>query len=147
MQLVLDENRRVKAAFNEAELAEYGYDVKWFEERKPFKEEIILDVFAAAAEKYGMKFSIDDCKLFIDTCLNSVIFSFSEESNIVYLDNDFIQDEEVVHGIHRLFNELPDEKINMGIMDVNEKKKRLEELRSESGKEIIREQFLYSEGV
>lgn len=40
-----------------------------------------------------------------------------------------------------------DEKINMGIMDVNEKKKRLEELRSESGKEIIREQFLYSEGV
>ena len=53
MRLVLEENRRVKAALNEEELAKYGYDVKWFEERKPFKEEIILDAFAAATEKYG----------------------------------------------------------------------------------------------
>lgn len=146
MRLVLEENRRVKAALNVEELAKYGYDVKWFEERKPFKEEIILDAFAAATEKYGMDFLFEDCKLSIDTCLNSVILSFSAKSNIVYLDNDFIQDEEVVHGIHRLFSELPDEKINMGIMDVNEKKKRLEELRGDGGKDIIREEFLYSEG-
>jgi len=58
------------------------------------------------------------------------------------LDNDYIQDEAVVNGIHRMFQELPDEQIDMGIMDVEEKKRQLQELRSDKGKELIREYYL-----
>ncbi len=142
MHILLTEEKRVVAALNESELTKYGYDVQWFKDRKPFKEQVVLDIFAEATAKYKMKFDIDDCRLSIDTCLNTVIFSFSEKSNLIYLDNDYIQDEDVVNGIHRMFQELPDEQINMGIIDVEEKKRRLQELRSDAGKELIREYFL-----
>ena len=142
MHILLTEEKRVVAALNEFELAKYGYDVKWFKDRKPFKEQLLIDIFAEATAKYNMKFDIDDCRLSIDSCLNTVIFSFSEKSNLIHLDNDYIQDEAVVNGIHRMFRELPDEQIDMGIIDVEEKKRRLQELRSDEGKELIREYFL-----
>ena len=142
MYILLTEENRVVAALNEFELAKYGYDVKWFKDRKPFKEQLMIDIFAEATEKYKMKFDIDDCRLSIDTRLNTVIFSFSEKSNLSHLDNDYIQDEAVINGIHCMFQELPDEQIDMGIMDVEEKKRRLQELRSDEGKELIREYFL-----
>lgn len=142
MHIILTENKRVVAALNDFELEKYGYNVKWFKDKKPFKEQVMLDIFAEATAKYNMKFDIDDCRLSIDTCLNTVLFSFSEKSNLIYLDNDYIQDEAVVNGIHRIFQELPDEQIDMGIMDVEEKKCRLQELRSEKGKELIREYYL-----
>lgn len=142
MHIILTENKRVVAALNDFELEKYGYNVKWFKDKKPIKEQVMLDIFAEATAKYNMKFDIDDCRLSIDTCLNTVFFSFSEKSNLIYLDNDYIQDEAVVNGIHRMFQELSDEQIDMGIMTVEEKKRRLQELRSEKGKELIGEYYL-----
>ena len=41
-----------------------------------------------------------------------------------------------------MFQFLPDDRIDMGIMDVEEKKAYLELLRSKEGREIIRQEFL-----
>jgi len=61
---------------------------------------------------------------------------------IVYLENDFTEEESIVEGIQGIFRSLPDEKIYMGLMDEEEKRRVLAEMRSDEGKDIIRDMFL-----
>lgn len=47
-----------------------------------------------------------------------------------------------MEGIQGIFRSLPDEKIYMGLMDEEEKRRVLAEMRSDEGKDIIRDMFL-----
>lgn len=71
-----------------------------------------------------------------------IYISFVEKSNIVYLENDYIEEEEMINGLQQLFQELPGESINCGIMEVEEKRKYLDTLRNKEGREIIRREFI-----
>lgn len=78
----------------------------------------------------------------IQTFENTVLITLTEKDNIVHLENDFTEEESIVEGIQGIFRSLPDEKIYMGLMDEEEKRRVLAEMRSDEGKGIIRDMFL-----
>ncbi len=78
----------------------------------------------------------------IQTFENTVLITLTEKDNIVYLENDFTEEESIVEGIQGIFRSLPDEKIYMGLMDEEEKRRILAEIRSDEGRDIIKELFL-----
>lgn len=78
----------------------------------------------------------------IQTFENTVLIILTEKDNIVYLENEFTEEESIVEGIQGIFRSLPDEKIYMGLMDEEEKRRVLAEMRSDEGKDIIRDMFL-----
>ena len=78
----------------------------------------------------------------IQTFENTVLIILTEKDNIVYLENEFTEEESIVEGIQGIFRSLPDEKIYMGLMDEEEKRRVLAKMRSDEGKGIIRDMFL-----
>lgn len=78
----------------------------------------------------------------IQTFENTVLIILTEKDNIVYLENEFTEEESIVEGIQGIFRSLPDEKIYMGLMDEEEKRRVLAKMRSDEGKDIIRDMFL-----
>lgn len=78
----------------------------------------------------------------IQTFENTVLITLTEKDNIVYLENDFTEEESIVEGIQGIFRSLPDEKIYMGLMDEEEKRRILAEIRSDEGRDLIKELFL-----
>ena len=83
-----------------------------------------------------------DINMQIQTFENTVLITLAEKDNIVYLENDFTEEESIVEGIQGIFRSLPDEKIYMGLMDEEEKRRGLAEMRSDEGRDIIKELFL-----
>lgn len=126
-----------------SDLEKYNLTVEHMAQHRPFPAKLIEDLIDKASIEYGMEFDIDDCGLRIERYGEMNIYiSFSEKSNVIYLENDYIENERIIDGIQGLYRELPDESIYCGIMDVEEKKKHLELMRSEAGREIIRREFL-----
>lgn len=126
----------------EEDLTKYKLTLEHMRKRKPFTEKLVMDIIDIAHKTYGMDFDIDCCGLDIIVYEKDLVMSIREKSNIIQLENDFIEEENIISGLHQLFRELPDEQIKVGIMDVNKKRKLLEELRSEAGREIIRRDFI-----
>ena len=52
------------------------------------------------------------------------------ESNITYLENDYIIEENIVDGWTRIFNYLPDKNIDLGIMLLDKRREMLHKLRT-----------------
>lgn len=133
----------IEVLLSEPELNKYNVTVEHMAEHKPFPAKIIEDLMEKAASKYDMEFDIDCCKLNIQRYGDMNIYiSFIEKSNIVYLENDYIEEERIVDGIQQIYKDLPDESIYCGLMEVEEKRKFLETLRSEKGREIIRRDLI-----
>lgn len=133
---------RVLFMLEEEDLAKYDLTLEHMRQRKPFTEKLVMDIIDIAHETYDMDFDIDCCGLDIIVYERDLVMSIREKSNIIQLENDFIEEENIISGLHQLFRDLPNEKINVGIMDVDKKRKLLEELRSEAGREIIRREFI-----
>lgn len=49
----------------------------------------------------------------------------------MYLENEYTEQESIVDGYHTLFNYLDDDKIHLGIMSTEEKRKELFKLRTD----------------
>ena len=78
----------------------------------------------------------------IQTFENTVLIILTEKDNIVYLENEFTEEESIVEGIQGIFRSLPDEKIYMGLMDEEEKRRVLAKMRSDEGNDSMRDMFL-----
>lgn len=128
--------------FDETELTPYDVTISQFRERKPFKENIILEMVKIAYDEYGKEYKFEGTNMQIQTFENTVLIILTEKDNIVYLENDFTEEESIVEGIQGIFRSLPDDKIYMGLMDEEEKRSVLAEMRSDEGKDIIRDMFL-----
>ncbi len=124
------------------DLFPYGIDVNHILNLKPFKEKLILDLKDAGEKEYGKKLDCDICKIIPNADGKAVVFGIAEKSNIYFIENEFTEEERIIDGIQEMFQFLPDDRIDMGIMDVEEKKAYLELLRSKEGREIIRQEFL-----
>lgn len=136
------QSERVLFVLEEEDLAKYNLSLEHMRQRKPFTEKLVVDIVDVAHKTYGMDFDIDCCGLDIMVYEKDLVMSIREKSNIIQLENDFIEEENIIYSLHQLFRELPDEQINVGIMDVNKKRKLLEEMRSEAGREIVRRDFI-----
>ncbi len=127
---------------DEKYLKKYHLEIETFKSQKPFKADIFDSLLDKAAKKYGVKFSKHTMPKNIYVKENIVIFEVVEKSNIIYLENEYIENEKIVKEIWELFRTLPDEKINMGITDVDKKRKLLDEIRSDKGLDYIRKNFM-----
>lgn len=127
---------------DEEYLKKYGLQLEIFRNKKPFKVDILDDLLHKAVKEYGVKFSKNTVPMSIWVKGNIVIFEVKETSNIVYMENDFIENENIVRDIWELFRTLPNEDINMGLMGVDKKRKLLEQIRSIKGIDYIREHFI-----
>ena len=72
---------------------------------------------------------------------NIVIFEVEEKSNIIQLENKYIEKEHIAREIWELFRTLRNETIYMGMMDEKKKRELLEKIRSEKGIEYIRNNY------
>ena len=136
------EQNKVWFLLDKDELLPYDVTLTHFRERKPIKENIFLELVKKAYDEYGKEYKFEGTNMQIQTFENTVLIILTEKDNIVYLENEFTEEESIVEGIQGIFRSLPDEKIYMGLMDEEEKRRVLAEMRSDEGKDIIRDMFL-----
>ena len=136
------EQNKVWFLLDKDELLPYDVTLTQFRERKPIKENIFLELVKKAYDEYGKEYKFEGTNMQIQTFENTVLIILTEKDNIVYLENEFTEEESIVEGIQGIFRSLPDEKIYMGLMDEEEKRRVLAKMRSDQGKDIIRDMFL-----
>lgn len=136
------EQNKVWFLLDKDELLPYDVTLTQFRERKPIKENIFLELVKKAYDEYGKEYKFEGTNMQIQTFENTVLIILTEKDNIVYLENEFTEEESIVEGIQGIFRSLPDEKIYMGLMDEEEKRRVLAKMRSDEGKDIIRDMFL-----
>ena len=136
------EQNKVWFLLDKDELLPYDVILTQFRERKPIKENIFLELVKKAYDEYGKEYKFEGTNMQIQTFENTVLIILTEKDNIVYLENEFTEEESIVEGIQGIFRSLPDEKIYMGFMDEEEKRRVLAKMRSDEGKDIIRDMFL-----
>lgn len=136
------EQNKVWFLLDKDELLPYDVTLTQFRERKPIKENIFLELVKKAYDEYGKEYKFEGTNMQIQTFENTVLIILTEKNNIVYLENEFTEEESIVEGIQGIFRSLPDEKIYMGFMDEEEKRRVLAKMRSDEGKDIIRDMFL-----
>lgn len=136
------EQNKVWFLLDKDELLPYDVTLTQFRERKLIKENIFLELVKKAYDEYGKEYKFEGTNMQIQTFENTVLIILTEKDNIVYLENEFTEEESIVEGIQGIFRSLPDEKIYMGLMDEEEKRRVLAKMRSDEGKDIIRDMFL-----
>lgn len=124
------EQNKVWFLLDKDELLPYDVTLTQFRERKPIKENIFLELVKKAYDEYGKEYKFEGTNMQIQTFENTVLIILTEKDNIVYLENEFTEEESIVEGIQGIFRSLPDEKIYMGLMDEEEKRRVLAKMRS-----------------
>ncbi|MDE6600582.1 MAG: hypothetical protein K2K90_00175 [Lachnospiraceae bacterium] len=121
-------------------LSQYELDFETFERRKPFAVKIIDDLLNFANVRYGLDFDDTDTPKAIYVVADCVVMVF-EKRNQNCLQSEENEELEIMKGIREIFCFLPDEKIDFELMEVEKKRKLLEEIRSDDNMTYIRENF------
>lgn len=140
MELVKMEAGKVEFYLDITFLSQYGLDLETFERRKPFAVKIIDDLLNFANEIYGLNFDETDTPKAIYVVADCVVMVFEKINQNCLLSEDD-EELEIMKGIREIFCFLPDEKINLEPMEVEKKRKLLEEIRSDDNMTYIRENF------
>lgn len=130
---------KVYFLLEEKELEPYGVTLEQLRLMKPFKADIVDDLADKAFREYGRHYDYEFGKMKITAFARHVMISMTEKSNIVYLENSYTEEEKIIDGIQEIYRYLPDDKVYTGVMDAEERRELLEKLRSEEGRELIRE--------
>ena len=141
MELVRTGASEVKFYLDRAFLSQYELDIETFEKGKPFTAKIVDDLLNFANEKYGLNFDGSDTSKAVYVVADHVVMVF-EKRNQIYFESEENEEFEIMKGIRELFRFLPDEKIYFGIMEIEEKRKLLEEIRNDDNMTYIRENFI-----
>lgn len=141
MKLVRTGASEVKFYLDIAFLSQYELDIETFEKGKPFTANIVDDLLSFANEKYGLNFDESDTPKTIYVVADQVVMVF-EKRNLIYFESVENEEFEIMKSIRELFRFLPDEKIYLGIMEIEEKRKLLEEIRNDDDMTYIRENFI-----
>ena len=122
-------------------LSQYKLDIKTFEKGKPFTAKIVDDLLKFANEKYGLRLDESDTPKAVYVVADCVVMVF-QKRNLFYFESEKNEEFEIMKGIRKLFRFLPDEKIYFGIMEIEEKRKLLEEIRNDDNMTYIKENFI-----
>ena len=141
MELVRTGAREVKFYLDIDFLSQYKLDIETFEKGKPFTAKIIDDLLIFANQKYRLNFYESDTPKAVYVVAGRVVMDF-EKRNQIYFESEENEEFEIMKGIRELFRFLPDEKIYFGIMEIEEKRKLLEEIRNDDNMTYIRENFI-----
>ena len=141
MELIRTGAKEVKFYLDIAFLSQYGLDFETFEKRKPFSAKIADDLLKLAKEKYGFNFDESDTPKAVYIVDERVVMVF-ENRNQSYLEKEENEELEIMKGIREIFRFLPNEKIYLEKMEIEEKRKLLEEIRNDDNMTFIRENFI-----
>ena len=141
MELVRTGDREVKFFLDIDFLSQYELDFETFEKRKPFKAKIVDDLLNLANEKYGLDFDESDVPKAIYVIADYVVMVF-EKSNQYDWESEENEELEIMKGIRELFCFLSDEKIYLEEMEIEEKRKLLEEIRNDDNMTYIKKNFI-----
>lgn len=107
----------------------------------------LIDELSDISEKeFDLRFDSDNLDIRIDRADDVIVMDIIDEgeSNITYLENDYITEENIVDGWTRIFNYLPDKNIDLGIMLLDKRREMLHKLRTD--REYLRE-YLKEKGI
>ncbi|MDE6015503.1 MAG: hypothetical protein K2H41_07400 [Acetatifactor sp.] len=141
MELVRTGAREVKFYLDIAFISQYELDFETFEKRKPFTAKIVDDLLNLANEKYGLDFDEYDTPKAVYVAEDRVVMVF-EKRNQDYFETEENEELEIMKGIREIFRFLPDERIYFEKMEIEEKRKLLEEIRNDDNMTYIRENFM-----
>lgn len=143
MRIERTDSGRIYFYVDKEYLEKYGLEIETFRTGRPFKADIFDSLLDKAEKEYGTKFGKSATPVSISVKENAVIFEVKEKSNIVQMENEYMENEMIAKGIWGLLHTLPDEKINMGIIDADEKRELLEQIRNDESMQYIWEKFMY----
>lgn len=107
---------------------------------------LIDELSDISEKKFDLRFDSENLDIRIDRADDVIVMDIIDEgeSNITYLENDYITEENIVDGWTRIFNYLPDENIDLGIMLLDKRREMLHKLRTD--REYLRE-YLKEKGI
>lgn len=143
MRLERTDNGRICFYVDKEYLKKYGLEIETFRTGRPFKADIFDSLLDKAEKEYGTKFGKDATPVSISVKENAVMFEVKEKSNIVQMENEYMENEMIAKEIWELLRTLPDEKINMGIIDADKKRELLKQIRNDKSMQYIWEKFMY----
>ena len=141
MELARTRVGKVMFYLDAAFLSQYKLDIETFEKGKPYTAQIVDDLLNFANEKYGLDFDESDTPKAVYVEADRVAMVF-EKRNLIYFESEENETFEIMKGIKELFRFLPDEKIYFGIMEIEKKRKLLEEIRNDDDLTYIRKCFI-----
>ena len=144
MELVRIGAKGVKFYLDIAFLSQYELDIETFEKRKPFTARIVDDLLNYANEKYGLDFDGSDTPKAVYAVAESIVVVFEKRNQICFKSEEN-EEFKIMKSIRKLFRSLPDEKIYFGMMEIEEKRRLLEEIRNDDDMAYIRENFIMSD--
>ena len=124
------------------DLLKYGINVDHLQKRKPFTEKLLFDLLQCGNEQYGIDLECRIKDIISDSFENAVVISIPQKPNIYFVQNEWMEEECIIDGIQEIFRTLPDERIEVGDMTDSEKAEYLKLLRSDEGRNIIRDSFI-----
>lgn len=143
MRIKRTDNGRIYFYVDKEYFKKYGLEIETFRTGRPFKAEVFDSLLDKAEKEYDAKFGKDATLVSISVKENAVIFEVKEKSNIVQAENEYIENKMIAKGIWELLRMLPDEKINMGIIDADKKRGLLKQIRNDESMQYIWEKFMY----
>lgn len=107
---------------------------------------LIDELSDISEKKFDLRFDSENLDIRIDRADDVIVMDIIDEgeSNITYFENDYITEENIVNGWTRIFNYLPDENIDLGIMLLDKRREMLHKLRTD--REYLRE-YLKEKGI
>lgn len=107
---------------------------------------LIDELIDISEKKFDFSFDSENLDIRIDWVDDVIVMDIIDEgeSNITYLENDYIIEENIVDGWTRIFNYLPDKNIDLGIMLLDKRREMLHKLRTD--REYLRE-YLKEKGI
>ena len=107
---------------------------------------LIDELSDISEKKFDLRFDSENLDIRIDRADDVIVMDIIDEgeSNITYLENDYITEENIVNGWTRIFKYLPDENIDLGIMLLDKRREMLHKLRTD--REYLRE-YLKEKGI
>ena len=107
-----------------------------------FYNTLFFDLMQCGNEQYGIDLECRIKDIISDSFENAVVISIPQKPNIYFVQNEWMEEECIIDGIQEIFRTLPDERIEVGDMTDSEKAEYLKLLRSDEGRNIIRDNFV-----
>jgi hypothetical protein len=128
----LIDGKYVEIIIDEKFANKHGETLKKIYSCRGFRSSVIEELCKIATEELDVDFDSDGSELYdVYPKKNGLAIVLKVKSNIVYFENEYVEQERIVDGYLKILNHLPDERIHLGLMTTEKKKEELLKLRTD----------------
>ena len=136
---IMDGDKLVKVMIDETFANKHGGTLENIYYKHQFQASLVDELTDIARDKLGVDFETDGSELYsIYPQGANLVFVLKVKSNIIQLENDYIEEETIISSWQSLL-ETDEDKVFLGLMTVDERRKEIERLKTD--REYMR-QFL-----